>query len=264
MLPLALLAALHLPAQADGPALAGARLSHGVLGPDRADAKVLPGDTLIVSFDITGITIDGQGKARYSLATECANARGEAQFKQPARELEAVDVLGGRCMPAYARVDVGLQQPPGDYTLTVTVTDLANKKSANLTQKFTVLPKAFGVVRLHLTVDKEGDHPAGLLGVGQAVWLNGLAVGFERDASTKAPNIALELRILDESGKPTLAKPFTGTVAPKDLPSTATSVPLQFMASLSRPGKFTVELKATDTVSKQSYTATFPLHVLAR
>src|SRR5262249_53055621 len=149
MLPLALLAALHAPAQADGLSLTGARLAHGVLGPDRADARLLPGDTLIVSFDIEGITLDPQGKARYSMATERADSKGEAQFKQPARDLDATDVLGGGRLPAFARVDVGLQQAPGDYVLTVTVTDLANKKSQSLKQKFTVLPKAFGVVRLH-------------------------------------------------------------------------------------------------------------------
>jgi hypothetical protein len=264
MLPLALLAALSAPAQADGLSLTGVRLSHGVLGPERADGKLLPGDSLIVSFDIDGITVDAQGKVRYSLATECVDGAGKTQFKQPPRELEAINVLGGARLPAFARVDTGLQQPPGEYTLTVTVVDLASKNSKSLTQKFTILPKAFGVVRLHLSSDKEGEYSPGLLSVGQAVWLNGLAVGFERDPMTKAPKIALELTIRDEMGKATLPKPFSATLEPKDLPSTATSVPLQFLASLSRPGKFTVEIKAKDVVSGKSFATTFPLHVHPR
>ena len=38
-------------------------------------------------------------------------------------------------IPAYAQLDVGLQQPPGDYTLKVIVTDRASKKSQTLTRK---------------------------------------------------------------------------------------------------------------------------------
>jgi hypothetical protein len=261
---LALLAALCAPAAADGLSLTGARLSHGVLGPDRADSKYLPGDTLVLSFDISGLAIDPQGKVRYSMASACANAKGEAQFHQPARESDAVNVLGGDRLPAYARVDVGLQQPPGDYSLTITVTDLATRKSATLTQKFTVLPKAFAVVALHASADKNGEHPAGLLGVGQAAWLSGHLVGFERDPKTKAPGIELELRVLDEGGKPTLEKPFARALDTKDVPATAAAIPIQFLGSLNRPGKFTVELKAKDTVSGKSYTALYPLHVLPR
>jgi hypothetical protein len=37
---------------------------------------------------------------------------------------------------------------------------------------------------------------------------------------------------------------------------------VQFALSLSRPGKFTLELKATDQVSGQSATVTYPLTVL--
>ena len=53
---------------------------------------------------------------------------------------------------------------------------------------------------------------------------------------------------------------MTGTVE-KDVPASAISVPIQFHVSLNRPGKFTVELKATDKVSGKTDTRSFPITV---
>ncbi len=53
---------------------------------------------------------------------------------------------------------------------------------------------------------------------------------------------------------------MTGTVD-KDVMPTAVSVPIQFLISLNRPGKFTVELKATDKVSGKTDTRSFPITV---
>ena len=52
---------------------------------------------------------------------------------------------------AFAQVDVGLDQPPGEYTLTVTVKDPTSGRMETLKRPFTVLAKAFTVVRLTYT-----------------------------------------------------------------------------------------------------------------
>jgi hypothetical protein len=262
MTALALLATLQLaPGQTGDLTLSGTRLTHGILGPQRIDSKFLPGDRLVVSFTIDGITSDGQGKVHYSVSLEVADAGGKVIFRQPpGRELEAINALGGSRLPAYAQVDIGLHQPPGEYTLKVLVGDRTNRKSATLTQKFTVLPPAFGLVQLSASGDAENEVPTGPLGEGQTVWLNALVVGFGRNNATKQPNVALELRVMDEMGKPTMPKPFSGAVN-KDVPANATSLPIQFLLPLNRSGKFAVELKATDQVTGKSATQTFPLTV---
>src|SRR5437016_4010770 len=38
------------------------RITYGALGPTRPEAKLVPGDSLFVGFDIEGITIDDAGK----------------------------------------------------------------------------------------------------------------------------------------------------------------------------------------------------------
>jgi hypothetical protein len=261
MTTLALLATLELaPGQAGNLNLTGAHLTYGVLGPKRADNKLLPGDSLVVAFSIDGISSDEQGKVLYSISTEVVDASNKTVHRQPPLDLEAVHALGGSKLPAYAQVDIGLKQPPGEYTLKVLVGDRANRKSATLTQKFTVLPPGFGLVRLATSANAEGTLPSGLLGAGQTTWISALVVGFGRDNASKQPNVALQLRILDESGKPTTAKGFSTTIN-KDVPADAPFLPIQFQMALNRPGKFTLELKATDQTTNKSVTQLLPLTV---
>jgi hypothetical protein len=260
LMTLPLMAALcATPGQAGGPTLADARVTYGVLGPTRDNTKFLPGDTLFLTFTINDITADPNGKVAYSIATEVTDAGGKSVFKQPAQDREAINALGGGQMPAFAQVSVGQQMPAGEYTLKVTVTDGATKKSQSLTQKFEVLKPDFGLVRLSASADADGQVPAAALCAGQSLWVHGAVVGFQRGAD-KQPNVSLELTVKDADGKPTLAKPFGGTIN-KDVPAKDISLPVQFLVSLNRPGKFTVEIKTTDQLAGKSVTQSFPITV---
>jgi hypothetical protein len=257
---LILLAALAAPARADELNISQIRPTLGVLGPARTDKKVTPGDSIFISFLIEGLTTDAAGKARYSTAVEIIGADGKVIYRQPGKEQEVTNALGGNQIPAFAHLDIGLNQPPGDFTFKLVVTDLASKNTKTLEHKGTIQPKGFGLIRLNTSADPGGTVPCGLLGPGQSLFVHAFVIDFERDASTKQPKLALELRVLDEAGKPTLAAPMTGTIE-KDVLPTATSVPIQFHVSLNRPGKFTVELKATDKVSGKTDTRSFPITV---
>ena len=68
------------------------------------------------------------------------------------------------------------------------------------------------------------------------------------------------MRVLDENDKPMRAKPYSVQVN-KDVPDDAALVPGQFFLSLNRPGKFTVELTATDKAGGKKAQLTFPLTV---
>lgn len=250
------------PAQGGKLALTNVRLTNGILGPVRTDAKLLPGDSLFVFYDIDGLTFDSAGKGQYSIGMEVASAPGKSIFKQEPRTLAALNALGGGRLPAHSHLDIGVDQPPGDYVLKITVTDLATKASQSLTQKFSVLPKGFGLVRLRITGDPDGQVPVPAVGVvGQSVFVNCGLVGFERDKTKNVPQVALEMRILDEKGKPTLPAPFAGT-AGADASPKALSIPLQFLLPLNRAGKFTIEVKATDQVGKKSATLLVPYTVI--
>jgi hypothetical protein len=240
--------------------LANVRATYGILGATRPDAKVLPGDSFVLCFDIEGVKADEAGKVLYSIGMEVTDAAGKVYFKQEPRELEANNSLGGTSLQAFASIQIGLDQPPGKYTVKVTVTDRATQAKGTLTRAYEVLPKGFGLVRLNLSYDADGKIAAPYVGEGQIVFVNFLAVGFGRDSAQAQPNLSVEMRILDQTGKPTLAKPYSGVVN-RDIPAKALSVPMQFVVELNRPGQFTLELKATDKVTGQSATLSYPLKV---
>ncbi len=245
----------------DALTLGNVRLTHGVLGPAREGARVLPGDSVYVCFDIQGIQVDDSGKVQYSTGIEVTDARGRSILKQDPRNLEATASLGGDRVPGFATVNVGSAQPAGKYTLKVTVADRAGGGKATLTREFEVLPKNFGIVQLATTADAEGLLPVPAPGAGQGLWLHFGAVGFTRDKSTKQPKLDISLRVLGPDGSPTLANPVTGSIS-KDVPADAFVLPVRLTLLLNRPGKFTVEIKASDVVAGNEATLTFPLTVV--
>src|SRR5581483_2469740 len=162
---LTLLAALALAAGEPGQlSLTNVRTTHGLLGPDRAGDQLLPGDSLFLAFDIDGIHADSDGRARYSIGLEVSDPQGKVLFAREPQEQQATLALGGSHLPASAHLNIGLDQPPGQYRLKVTVTDAASKSSQTLTRDVEVLPKAFGLVRLTTTADPEGQAPCPLVG----------------------------------------------------------------------------------------------------
>jgi hypothetical protein len=58
-----------------------------------------------------------------------------------------------------------------------------------------------------------------------------------------------------------MTKPFTGAIK-ENVSEKALSLPVQFLLGLNRPGKFTIEIKATDLVSKKEAKESFPITVL--
>jgi hypothetical protein len=241
--------------------LENARLTHGVLGPLRSSDKVLPGDSLFVCFDIQGIKVDDSGKVQYSTAIEVTDAGGKSILKQDPRNLETAASLGGNRVPGFATVNVGLAQPPGKYTLKVTVADRAGGAKATLTREFEVLPKDFGIVQLTTSADAEGLLPVPAPGAGQGLWLHFGIAGFARDKSTKQPKVNIGMRVLGPDGEPVLANPIAGSTD-KEVPAKTIVLPIRLALLLNRPGKFTVEVKATDLVAGNASTLTFPLTVV--
>jgi hypothetical protein len=259
-LPIVLLLTLIPGPQAGAFNLTNARTTYDTFGTPRADTKFLPGDKIVLSFDIEGIQPASTGKVLYSIAMEVTDSKGVVQFKQSPRDQETTLALGGNRLPAFASLQIGTDQPPGDYTVKVTVTDRVTKASKTLTKTYQVLPKAFGLVRLSTTQDSNRQFALPFPVEGQSLWVNFVVVGFGRDQGKGQPNLSVMLNVLDESGKPTMAKPFTGEVN-QNVPPQAQGLPLQFLLDLNQAGKFTIALTATDQVSGKTANVSIPLVV---
>jgi hypothetical protein len=249
------------PAQSGQLALTNVRTTYGFLGAPRTDIKFLPGDSVVLSFDIDGLQPDSNGKVLYRIAMEVADSKGVVHFKQTPRDRETVLALGGNRVPAFASLNIGLDQPPGDYTVKVTVSDQVAKASQTLTHTCQVVPKTFGIVRLTTTNDPNGQLPAPFVGEGQSLWVNFATVGFGRDQGKNQPNLSVTLNVRDENGRPTMAKPFMGDVN-QNIPSHALALPMQFLLELNRAGKFTIDLTATDKVTGKTTSLSLPLNVM--
>ena len=224
--------------------------TYGFLGPTRPDDKVLPGDFYFVAFDIEGLDVRDDGTVQYSMGMELLNSKGESQFKKDPQDLESNNSLGGTKMPGVMTAEIGTDTAAGKYTMKVTVTDRRAKKTETLTRDFDVLPKDFGLVRLQLTAVSNNPEPVpNVAVVGQSVLLNCFALNFARDKSTDQPNVAVQITILDEAGKPTLAKPFSDVS--KDVPKNMIAIPISLPLHLNRAGKYTVVVEATDKLGKK-------------
>lgn len=260
---LAFVAALGLaPSQAGDLSLTKGANTYWLLGPARSGNEYLPGDVVFVAFDMENAKVTAEGEVAYGMAMEVSDIKGKVWYKNEPGSLRALNSLGGGTVQCYAHVNLGLDQPPGDYTLRVTVTDRAAKAQQTFQTKFVVKKPDFGVVQVSLTHDDRGQMFSPALGVpGEGLWVNFWAVGFARDVTKKQPNIRMTMRVLDEDGKPTVAKPLSGEVK-ENVPENEKLVPAQFQLRLNRAGKFTVELLAEDLVSKKTSKVTFPLTVL--
>src|SRR5205807_1036583 len=120
----ALAAALSLaPGQSDQLSFLNVRSVTGYFGPERQSEKILPGDIYLLVFDIAGFKINPEGKILYRMAMQVTDSRGKVQFGHEPQDREAYNSLGGNRVPASSFIEVRFDQPPGEYTLTLTVTD---------------------------------------------------------------------------------------------------------------------------------------------
>lgn len=230
------------------------RFTYGIYGQERKDSQVIPGDTLILAFDIEGVKVGEDGKVAYSTAMELLNKDGKSEFKENPIDRDTVNALGGSHLPCWSRVSIGTDTAPGQYTVRVTVADRAVKGAQAVVERtFTVVPPRFGIILTALGYDKPPTSPPPAPPVavpGQQLLAFFMVVGFDTKPGKTAKDplqadLIVEMSVLDESGKPTTSKPFTGEF--KDIPPEAKDFwPVQFPLLLNRSGKFTIVFTATD------------------
>jgi hypothetical protein len=247
--------------------LTNVRMTIGELGPTRPSNKLLPGDVLFIGYDINGLTIADDGRAKYKMGMQIVNSEGKAIFAEAPRELpEEFFLLRGNTIPARAFVTIGLDQDPGIYTCKITVEDPKTKSKDELTTKFEVLKKEFGIVAVFTSHDYDGKLVSPTTGmVGQGIFVQFSVASFERDPKTKQPIVELEFQVLDDKGNPILGKPGQHTQDDKAVSQVAANAgafAMRFPLFMSRPGKFTIRITAEDKVAKKKSTYELPITIL--
>jgi len=256
---LALMTLSLAPAQASEPTFKNARFTYGILGQTRSD-KFLPGDAVVLAFDVQGLSVDGEGYIKYAMGMEISKG-GKSVLKRDLQKLEATNHLGKSNLPSYAIWPIPRDtSSPGEYTMKVTVKDGKTNKSSTLTKKFTVEKTRLGFVQVSLTNATRAPEPVPPLAVpGQRVMLHYTLVGFDL-GKDKQTDVTMQIRFLDSDGKPTLSKPLKASIKSEtDTPGVMVLNPM--LIEMNRAGKFKVELKATCNVLKKTTTRTLDLEV---
>ncbi len=236
---------------------------YGFHGPLRTSQKFLPGDQLYVAFDMAGVTIAKDGIATYTMAMDVTDAAGKSWQKVEARETSDYAPLGGNTLPGRAYVVMGVDMPPGDYSMKLNTTDKATGAKGTLTYKFEVLKIDLGIVGVYASHDPEGRthaHTTGFVGTG--LWLQFGITGFKRDDKKKdQPSLTVELTYIDENGKPTTSEPLKEEFNALD--EKAPILSIRKNLPFSRVGKFKAKLVVTDNVAKKTTSFELPIHVMA-
>lgn len=262
---LALMSALSwVPAQAGQLQLKNARVTYGILGQERKDTSYLPGDLVVLAFDVEGLKVADDGTMRYSMSLQLYDHQNKkVVFEKDPQEMTVVNTLGGSRLPSFALTTIGTNTEPGKYTMTVEFKDLAANTSTKLERGFEVKKSAFGIVRPGFVYNKLNEEEAGLpttiappLAVpGQNLILNFAVVGFRLDPEKNEPNVRVEMKVIDESGKAVLGKPFRGEA--KNILEEykqQKAIPFQVPIQINRGGQFKVVVSATDRISGKTTT----------
>lgn len=269
---LALMSALNWsPAQTDQLETKNVRFTYGILGQERKDNSYLPGDMVVLAFEVEGLKTADDGQVRYSLGLTLTNKKGEVKFGRDPQEMVTVNTLGGSRLPVFARGEIGHDTQPGEYTMTVIVTDMATKKTAKLTRPFEVKRTQLGIIRTGFVYNDMSEAGGGrpqlappLAVPGQNLVLHFAAVGFELKGDKQQPNLAVKMEVKDDKDNTVLKKPFTGTVSDiSDSEKKLHFAPLYFPIQLNRSGNYKIVLTLTDkNANDKTATLTLDLKVV--
>jgi hypothetical protein len=266
LITLALLGTTLAPAQ-DELKFENTRFTYGILGQSRKSDKFLPGDVVTLTFDVRGLKAKDDGMVSYSMGFEITKKgqKKPVQKREPTA-MRTLNWLGGGDLPSFAYWPIPMDsESPGDYEMTITVTDANNaKKTATLKKAFTVEKPRLGFVRTAFTHVARADDPIPAPPVsvaGQTLLLHYSLVGFGFDKQDKT-DVTVTIRVLDDKGNATLKKSLTSDIKndKKDAPDIMVFRPAQI--ELNKPGKFKVELTAKCNVTQKTTKETLDLTVL--
>jgi hypothetical protein len=190
----------------------GVRLTYGPYGPPRPDHHVLPGDQIDMAFVVRGAGKNREGEADLALAGEVVDETGKKVRDLPATAVKVPLDRGGSTATGTASFVLGHDQVPGDFRVRGRLADTVTGRVTGFEQPLVVRPKEFGATRLRLTLDQEGNWPAGCyLTVGHHYFLHMLVANFGH--REKRIRVSVKVSAPDRNGKDTI----TSEINPVDV-----------------------------------------------
>ncbi|MBI1832552.1 MAG: hypothetical protein HYR84_14015 [Planctomycetes bacterium] len=232
------------------------RACYGPFGATRTGkAECLPGDKLWITYDIEGLVVDPKTKkVTYETTLELLDSKNKTFFKDPVTT-DTIPAFGGTSMPGDLHVNIG-KQPPGEYSIRLTIHDKVGKDAKTFSYPITVVADGFGMIEV-------SAQAVGILRLPYAVIFK--LVNLKLDGG-KQPKAEVSLQIFDDKMKPVNEKPIT-MMLPRDLPDgidleKLNMVVVPFPLELNRAGRFTIEVKAIDKLADKKIELRYPLTVI--
>lgn len=248
-------------ASADALRIDQLRPTLGLLGPALpADHTFVPGDVVTLTFDVSGLKLDSEGRCRFTTAVQVEDSQGKVCYVDTTESPTVGSLQNVNRLRQAVQVTLGLDQTPGKYKVTLTVTDTQSKAKTTGTYHFTVSKPAFSLVRTQMYADPTSRQPSACVGVvGQTLSISTVAVGFQFASSNKEGHLSVEMELQGEGGKRLTAKPIQAEFP--NIPSGTNYLPLRFDVPLQQAGKYTLVIRATDRVTSKTTTLTLPIRV---
>src|SRR5438270_417905 len=103
------------------------RATYGPFGAERSSAKLLPGEVIMINYDLQGLTTSAKnGLVKWNRTLQVSDAKGKV-IDTKTEEKGLFVGLGGDSVPDFVVVAFGTDLTPGKYKVKVTVTDPGNK-----------------------------------------------------------------------------------------------------------------------------------------
>jgi hypothetical protein len=236
--------------------------AYSPLGPERKSLDLYPYDELLFRFTVTGAKADAEGKVEGSVQLQLLDANGR-MLGEKQDSAKGILALGGSSYPFLVRLPI--QTPPGKYTVKITVRDDKSKESASFQRQVTVKALDFKIVGIQFSHDPEGkiEAPAGGT-LGETLYFAYRVVGYDRSKD----RIFTEMiwQIFDSDGQEVSPKRPADDIRQDDA---KTVRKWDFLISnrnslvLTRLGKFTLRITATDRLGKKTTKFEVPIQVNA-
>lgn len=250
------------PSVAQAVDISNIRVRYGPFGAIRAKPgdpiiQCLPADTIFMTFDIEDLQLDAKtGRASYDTILELLDSEGKVKYEKKTQN-DVLPHLGGSRMPGDLYLSLGAKQAAGSYSVRLKVIDKLAKegKGKQFTYPFEVIKPGFGFIQT----------TAPALGVPGGPYLTTFGlVNLGLDAK-KNPDAEVSIRILDDKG--VAVRPAVKIQLPAEMPAgvdlaVENFVPLSYPVFLNRPGRYTIEVSATDKIGAKTAKMSYSLNVL--
>jgi hypothetical protein len=237
--------------------------SDGPLGPLRQREGYFANEEIHFRYVIAGLKVDGEGYADTSLKLVLKDSQGTTLLDQdtPSNGLLA---LGGATMPGSAFLMLNEQARPGDYDMTVTLTDKIARHEVKFSRTIKLLATEFAVLAPQYFYDEQGTIAAPNGGpLGKSLYLQVKSIGFDRTKGRIDSEMTIDL--LNSQRQRVTHKPIHAEVRSDDKMVVENAPFLSFNAqfALNRVGDFKIRITVHDKIAGLKATFEGPLTVTA-